>query len=146
MNNIPKFETKFTPNDVEAMFVSADKTTIKLPVPLGTEVYEAWTGCCSICRNRKYTNQINTANDKKVINCSNYACCHTTPPKFAYKTIVTLKNLNDILQHWHQVIFETEEQAIAVGKARAQEHLEYLKSCGVEFTTSYDGNPYVQAQ
>lgn len=143
---IPKFESKFAPNNVEAMFINVDKTTIKLPVPLGTEIYEAWTGCCNICKNRKWDNQINTANGRNVIDCSQYACCHTTTPKFAHKTTLTLRNVEDVLEDWHQIYFETEEQAIEAGKARAQEHFEYLKSCGVEFTTSYDGNPYVQAQ
>lgn len=47
---IPKFESKFAPNNVEAMFISVDKTTIKLPVPLGTETYEAWTAVATSAR------------------------------------------------------------------------------------------------
>lgn len=145
MSDIPKFESKFGLNDVND-FISADRKTIRLPVPLGTEIYEAWTGCCDLCKNRKQTNRIETANGKKVVDCNQYACCHTTAPKFAYKTTLTLRNLQAVLENWHQDTFETEEQAIEAGKERAREHLEYLKSCGVEFTTSYDGNPIVPPQ
>jgi len=113
-------------------YVNEDKTVITLPVPLGTEVYVASTGCGDFClfQQEKFCNEAEkfpTATDGS--HCSYYAPCHTTKPH-VITTKIVFENLDFILKEWGKRIFDNEDEAMEVAEKSVIENRKQMESLG----------------
>jgi hypothetical protein len=93
-------------------FISEDKRTINLPVPLGTTVYGYLTVCCDACmfQKEKFKEIFGDVPGR----CGKDKPCHTRLT--GIQTIaVNLKNIDAVLEGWHKDIFETFNEAVQAG-------------------------------
>lgn len=109
-------------------FISEDKLTITLPVPLGTKVYSILTKCGDFCMFQKdHFNK--TFGEKEGGHCDSLMPCHTRYRQPMEMT-VTLDNLSYVLEYWNVKCFATFEEADSVTKTRIAEHVEKMKELG----------------
>lgn len=112
-------------------FISEDKKTIKLPVPLGTIVYEFTTSCNDACLFQKEKFQELYPRKKGEGLCNKNMPCHTKLHGIQ-KMVVKLTNLEWILKNWHITIFETENQAKEEGIKFIEKHKNELLKVGLK--------------
>jgi hypothetical protein len=111
-------------------FISKDKRTINLPVPLGATVYMFITSCNDACMFQK--DKFNAIFPlKEGGRCNKDMPCHT---KFhSIRSIVlSLPNLDWILKEWQATIFETENEARIAGERFVETHKRQLLELGLE--------------
>ncbi|WP_286077848.1 hypothetical protein [Thomasclavelia cocleata] len=110
-------------------FVSEDKMTIKLPIPLGTTVYGFTLKCCDACLFQKTKFNNTYPPSKYGDRCNSKMPCHT---RFGRVTAVelTFESMKNILKGWGVRFFETKEEAMAKGEAIANRHANQMKSMG----------------
>lgn len=110
-------------------YLSEDKRTIKLPVPLGSIVYEAVTKCGDFClfQERKF-DSIFPKNGKDS-HCGKEKPCHTIS-RGCKELPLTLNNLGAILEDWDVWYFATKKEAEEASAKIAAEHAARMKELG----------------
>lgn len=116
----------------EEDFISLDKTTIRLPVPLGTTVWEFVTKCNDACTFQ--AEEFDAAfppKEGEEGRCSMFLPCHT---RFCWADTMTLtlNNLSFILERWQKSIFATKEEAQTAGEKLVEEHKKQLLEKGLK--------------
>ncbi|HAS92715.1 MAG TPA: hypothetical protein DCS12_10975 [Clostridiales bacterium] len=110
-------------------FISEDKRTINLPVPLGTTVYGYLTVCCDACmfQKEKFKEIFGDVPGR----CGKDKPCHTRLT--GIQTIaVNLKNIDAVLEGWHKDIFETFNEAVQAGIKYTTENRKKLIKAGIK--------------
>lgn len=105
-------------------FISEDRKTINLPVPLGSMVYEVTTTCNDACLFQKeaFEKAFPSVEGGR---CSATMPCHTKVHSITPKEL-TLENLDWVLKQWGFRFFETESEAHSTAVARVAEHINKL--------------------
>ncbi len=110
-------------------FISEDKKTINLPVPLDTTVYRFITSCNDACLFQKEKiNQVFPV--KKEGRCSQDMACHTKLHSVQPVTL-NLSNLDMMLKNWKINTFETENEAREAGNNLIELHKKQLLDIGL---------------
>ena len=111
-------------------FISEDKKTITLPIPLGSILYRFVTSCNDSCMfqkedfDRVFPKESNSR-------CSKDMPCHTK--LHSIQTVeVKLSNLELILENWHITIFESENKAKEAGNTLIDSHKQQLLNLGLK--------------
>lgn len=108
-------------------FISRNKKTISLPVPLGTEVFIVSTRCGDVClfEKDKFNKLIPP---EKGGRCSHNLPCHTRilPPR---KVILNIENIS-ILKEWKVRVFPTEKEAKEATIKITNENIKFLNEKG----------------
>lgn len=110
-------------------FISEDKKTITLPVPLGSKVYGFTLKCCDACLFQRTRFNETYPPYKYGDRCNMKMPCHTRFRKIT-EIEVTLDNIKKILEGFGIRFFETKEEAKAKGEALAKRHANQMKSMG----------------
>jgi hypothetical protein len=111
-------------------FISEDKKTITLPVPLGTIVYNFHTTCNDACTFQKEKFD-KVLPKEKFGRCKGELPCHTKLHSIM-SVELTLSNLEWILGNWHITYFETEKAAREAGLKTIEEHKKKLIELGLK--------------
>ena len=120
-------------------FVSKDRKTISLPIPLGNIVYKTNSSCGDFCvfdKKRFDKNFPPTKNGR----CSQFNACHTRY-KEPIELIVTPNCLDVVLDGWGVTIFATYDEAKSVADARVDEHRKIMTELG--FKMKENGHAYM---
>lgn len=133
---------EFTPEEFEVVrkifdipdaesqcFISKDRQSIHLPVPLGTVVYEYLTSCDDVCSRQKAVFD-SVFPVTKTGRCHKDMPCHTKPYKVS-PVEVTLKNVAWLLREWNQTVFRTEAEATKAMNAAVRNHREQMLHLGM---------------
>lgn len=120
-------------------FISEDKMTINLPVPIGSIVYVVSTNCGDFCMFQK--EKFDAIFPKKaykpnIDRCGWDKLCQTRMGNILEKE-VTIKNLDFILDNWNVNCFKTREEAENVARARVAMNVETMSKLG--FAMREDG-------
>lgn len=111
------------------VFISEDKRTINLPVPLGTYVYQYWTRCNDACLFQKEA--FNKAFPPGVEGrCSGDMPCHTRP-HLIKPVELSLSNLDWVLRDWGKTVFATENEARTAMNTAIELHKAQLVALGM---------------
>lgn len=116
-------------------FISKNKRTISLPVPLGTELYVVNTRCGDYCLFQK--EEFNKLiSEEEGGRCTHNLPCHTRPlaPR---KVILGINNL-ELLNEWKKRVFTNKEDAEQKTIEIINENIKFLK----EHNIKVDKNGY----
>lgn len=105
------------------------KYTIAIPVPIGEKVWTFWTECCDACLFQY--REINP------LECSCNSPCHTKVHSVSTVTM-SYDNLNNILKHWNEKYFYTEQEAKGAADALVKKNIEEMRKLGYDLDD--DGN------
>jgi hypothetical protein len=111
-------------------FISEDKKTINLPIPLGTTVYRFITDCNNACtfQKEKFDEAFPETKNSR---CNSKMPCHTSLHSIQ-PVILNLSNLDWVLNDWQINFFETEAEAREAGSKLVKEHRKQLLDMGLE--------------
>ena len=111
-------------------FISEDKKTINLPVPLGTTVYMFITSCNDACmfQKDKFNSVFPPIEGGR---CNKDMSCHTKFHSIRF-IVLSLSNLDWILKEWQITTFETEIEAKEAGAKFVELHKQQLLELGLE--------------
>ena len=113
------------------MFISEDKKTITLPVPLDTIVYRFHTSCNDACLFQQKNFDKVFPRGKEGGRCSGDMPCHTKLHSVLPKEL-NLSNLEWILKDWNVYYFETEKEAREAGEKLIETHKQKLLELGLK--------------
>ena len=118
-------------------FISKNRRTISLPVPLGTELYIVTTRCGDYCMFQKEEFD-KLIPEKEGGRCSHALPCHTRPlpPR---KVTLELNNL-EILREWKIRVFTTKEAAEEKTLEIINENIKFLEEHNIEVKDGYSVN------
>jgi hypothetical protein len=111
-------------------FVSEDKKTITLPVPLGTVLYRFHTKCNDACLFQK-DNFDAVFPPTETGRCSREMPCHVKCTG-ARGIVVELSNVAMLEREWNKFVFETEIEAIIAGMEFVGLHQNQMLAVGLE--------------
>lgn len=110
-------------------YLSNDKRTINLPVPLGSKVYRATTVCGDFCLFQKQKFDSVFPKNGSEGRCGKEKPCHTIS-KGCTELTLTIHNLGFILEGWGEWFFETKDEAEATSERIAADHARQMKELG----------------
>lgn len=115
-------------------FISEDKRTINLPVPLGTTVYRINTDCNDACLLQKEVfNKVFLPENRPAEGwCSSDMPCHTKMHSIR-PVVLSMTNLEEILETFGNKTFETYEQAKFAGEKLIEIHKQQLSGLGLKY-------------
>lgn len=110
-------------------FISKDKKTLMLPVPLDTVVYQVHTTCNDAClfQKDKFNEVFRKENFK---GCDSKLPCHTKLHSIQ-PVVLTLTNIKFILDDWQIRFFKTELEARTAAMKTIEEHKSQLLELGL---------------
>lgn len=110
-------------------FISEDKKTINLPVPLGATLYRIITACNDACmlQAEKFNSVFPS---KEGGRCSVDMPCHTKLHS-ALPFVFALGDLDWVLKKWQITCFETESGAKEAGENLIEAHKQQLLALGL---------------
>lgn len=91
-------------------FLSEDKKTISIPVPLGSEIYSYHMDCGDFCLHQNDLFYKMKEESPDLFLCAHDAACHTMKP-IIETTTLSEKNFGLVLKYWNDWFFETREKA-----------------------------------
>lgn len=107
-------------------FISEDKKSINLPVPLGSPLYTYVLKCCDACVMQKSAFEKNVGH---ALRCA-ISPCHTRLQRIK-KYEFTLSGIPVVLKEWGKSIFATEQEALDAANKITKENREKIKSLGI---------------
>jgi hypothetical protein len=109
-------------------FISDDKLTINLPVPLGTKIYSILTKCGDFCMFQK-EHFYKVFGERTDNHCVYNMPCHTRY-RDPIEMTFSLQNIDYVLENWNTKCFATLEEAIDATNKLVYEHVEKMKTFG----------------
>lgn len=117
-------------------FLSKDKKIINLPVPIGSEIFYYTMDCGDFCLHQRTLFQSIKKQMPERMKCGHASACKTMKPCIHSK-ILTLKNLEMILDYWDDWFFATKNEAEKRASRLVEENIRFLKEKG--FVLREDG-------